>query len=116
MKPYTIALLLAGLALAGCSSKQTVTYTAPTTASNPQVLLLGEVHDNKEGHKLRFDDLRQRVEAGWRPVIAMEQFDRESQGLLDEAQKGCLDASCLINVMSKKGGTGSFTTRSSSSR
>ncbi|KQZ42411.1 ChaN family lipoprotein [Duganella sp. Root1480D1] len=103
MKPYTIALLLAGLALAGCSSKQTVTYTAHITASNPQVLLLGEVHDNKEGHKLRFEDLRQRVEAGWRPAIAMEQFDRESQGLLDEAQKGCLDASCVINVMNKKG-------------
>ncbi|WP_028104623.1 ChaN family lipoprotein [Pseudoduganella violaceinigra] len=103
MKPYTFALLLAGLALAGCSSKETVAYTAPSAASNPQVLLLGEVHDNKEGHKLRFEDLRQRVEAGWRPAIAMEQFDRETQAMLDEAQKGCLDASCLITVMGKKG-------------
>jgi uncharacterized iron-regulated protein len=103
MKPYTVALLLAGLALAGCSSKNTVTYNTPSTASNPQVLLLGEVHDNKEGHKLRYEDLRQRVEAGWRPAIAMEQFDRESQGLLDEAQKGCLDAYCVIKVMDKKG-------------
>jgi len=103
MKPYTVALLLAGLALAGCSSKNTVTYTAPSTASNPQVLLLGEVHDNKAGHKLRYEELRRRVEAGWRPTIAMEQFDRESQGLLDEAQKGCLDAYCLIQVMDKKG-------------
>jgi len=104
MKPITFALLLAGLALAGCSSKQTIAYTAPnSTISNPQVLLLGEVHDNKEGHKLRFADLRQRVEAGWRPVIAMEQFDRESQGMLDEAQKGCLDAYCLIKAMDKKG-------------
>ena len=103
MKPYTFALLLAGLALAGCSSKQTVAYTTPVAASNPQVLLMGEVHDNKEGHKLRFEDLRQRVEAGWRPAIAMEQFDRETQGLLNEAQKGCLDASCVIKVMDKKG-------------
>lgn len=103
MKPTTIVMLLAGLALAGCSSKGTVAYTAPSTASNPQVLLLGEVHDNKEGHKLRFEELRQRVEAGWRPAIAMEQFDRESQGLLDEAQKGCLDAYCVIKVMDKKG-------------
>jgi uncharacterized iron-regulated protein len=102
MKSTTIALLLAGLALAGCSSKQTVTYTGPSAASNPQVLLLGEVHDNKEGHKLRFDDLRQRVEAGWRPVIAMEQFDRETQDLLNDAQKGCLDASCVIRVMHSK--------------
>lgn len=103
MKSTTIALLLAGLALAGCSSRKTVEYTVPAAASNPQVLLLGEVHDNKEGHKLRFQDLRQRVEAGWRPVIAMEQFDRESQGLLDAAQKGCLDAYCVIKVMDKKG-------------
>jgi uncharacterized iron-regulated protein len=103
MKPTTTVLLLAGLALAGCSSKQTISYTGPAAASNPQVLLLGEVHDNKEGHRLRFEELRQRVDAGWRPVIAMEQFDRETQGLLDEAQKGCLDASCVISVMNKKG-------------
>ncbi|MYN02497.1 hypothetical protein GTP41_10345 [Pseudoduganella sp. DS3] len=103
MKSNTVAWLLAALALAGCSSsKKPVEYTAPATASNPQVLLLGEVHDNKEGHKLRFEDLKRRVEAGWRPAIAMEQFDRETQGLLDEAQKGCLDASCVIKVMESK--------------
>ena len=79
------------------------TRSAPATASNPQVLLLGEVHDNKEGHKLRFEDLRRRVEAGWRPGIAMVQLDREYQGLLDDAQKGCLDAYCVIKVMDKKG-------------
>ena len=102
MKFHTIALLLAGATLAGCSGKQTVAYTAPANASNPQVLLLGEVHDNKDGHRLRYDELRQRVEAGWRPAIAMEQFDRESQALLDDAQKGCLDASCVIKVINNK--------------
>jgi uncharacterized iron-regulated protein len=45
------------------------------------VLLLGEVHDNAQGHKLRYELLRQRVEAGWRPAIVMEQFDRENQDL-----------------------------------
>ncbi|MCE3262987.1 MAG: hypothetical protein K0R43_2066 [Pseudoduganella sp.] len=104
MKPISIAALLAALALAACGSKHAVHDAAPAGASlsNPQVLLLGEVHDNKEGHRLRLDELRRRVEAGWRPVIAMEQFDRETQGLLDEAQKGCLDASCLIKVMGGK--------------
>jgi len=99
MKLHTIALLLAGALLAGCSGRKTVPDAAPAGASNPQVLLLGEVHDNKEGHRLRLEDLRQRVQAGWRPVIAMEQFDRDKQDLLDDAQKGCLDASCLIRVM-----------------
>ena len=65
---------------------------------NPQVLLLGEVHDNPHGHRQRYELLRQRVEAGWRPAVAMEQFDRENQDLLDKAQKGCLDAACVIKV------------------
>jgi uncharacterized iron-regulated protein len=66
---------------------------------NPQVLLLGEVHDNAQGHKLRYELLRQRVEDGWRPAIVMEQFDRENQAALTQAQKGCLDAQCVIRVV-----------------
>ena len=76
------------LALGGCAG-----------GPNPQVLLLGEVHDNVQGHKLRYELLRQRVEGGWRPAIVMEQFDREDQDLLNKAQKGCLDAQCVIRVV-----------------
>ncbi|WP_395402472.1 ChaN family lipoprotein [Pseudoduganella sp. UC29_106] len=105
MKRLTI--LLAATALAGCSffSKKSNSDLPAVVAApaNPQVLLLGEVHDNAQGHKLRFDELKRRVEAGWRPVIAMEQFDRDKQERLDSAQKGCLDASCLIKVMSGPG-------------
>lgn len=103
MKRLTI--LLATAMLAGCGlfskSTETVVVTPPAAAgpANPQVLLLGEVHDNAQGHKLRFEELKRRVDAGWRPVIAMEQFDRDSQQRLDSAQKGCLDAGCLIKVM-----------------
>jgi uncharacterized iron-regulated protein len=57
------------------------------------------VHDNAEGHKRRYELLRQRVEAGWRPAIVMEQFDRENQDVLTKAQKGCLDAQCVIRVV-----------------
>ena len=39
------------------------------------------------------------VESGWRPVIAMEQFDRENQALLSKAQQDCADAECVIKVM-----------------
>jgi uncharacterized iron-regulated protein len=70
-----------------------------SAGANPQVLMLGEVHDNAQGHQLRYELLRQRVEAGWRPAIVMEQFDRENQAALAEAQKGCLDAQCVIRVV-----------------
>jgi len=107
------AAVLALLAsLAGCAGRfgwpasAKAPAAAPAAAAaqpNPQVLLLGEVHDNPQGHRQRYELLRQRVEAGWRPAIAMEQFDRENQDLLDKAQKGCLDAACVIRVA---GGTG----------
>lgn len=98
----SIAALLPVLALlAGCAGGASRPAAAPAASSalpNPQVLLLGEVHDNAEGHRLRYELLRQRVEAGWRPAIAMEQFDRENQDLLTKAQAGCLDAACVIRV------------------
>lgn len=89
------------LALAGGLSACSVlrpTVEAPEPAGNPQVLLLGEVHDNVQGHRLRYEALRKRVEAGWRPAIAMEQFDREQQGLLSKAQQVCLDADCIVRA------------------
>jgi uncharacterized iron-regulated protein len=91
----------AALALAGCASGGKPGATPAQdllAAKNPQVLMLGEVHDNLQGHKLRYELLRERVEAGWRPVIVMEQFDRENQDVLSKAQKGCADAQCLIQV------------------
>jgi uncharacterized iron-regulated protein len=94
--------LAAAVLLAGCASAGKP-VAAPTPglleAKNPQVLLLGEVHDNVQGHKLRYELLRQRVEAGWRPTLVMEQFDRENQDLVDKAQKGCADAQCVIQVV-----------------
>lgn len=97
---YRVCVPAAAL-LAGCASGGKPA-AAPATdlpgPGNPQVLLLGEVHDHAQGHKLRYELLRQRVEAGWRPAIVMEQFDRENQDLLDRAQKNCLDAQCVIQV------------------
>ena len=98
------------LALSGCAngnragaessmSSQVAPAVAAPVGPNPHVLLMGEVHDNTQGHRLRYDLLRQRVEGGWRPAIVMEQFDREDQDLLNKAQKGCLDAQCVIRVV-----------------
>lgn len=67
---------------------------APPAA--PRVLLLGEVHDNAAGHAARAALLRKELEAGWRPAIAMEQFDTGQQAALDAAMAECADAACVI--------------------
>ncbi|MDE2407257.1 MAG: ChaN family lipoprotein [Xanthomonadaceae bacterium] len=74
--------------LVGC------THTAP--ASTPRLLLLGEVHDSAEGHAARLAMLKGRLEAGWRPAIAMEQFDTAQQPALDAAMTACADADCVV--------------------
>lgn len=75
-------------ALAAC------THNTPAAAAD--VLLLGETHDNAEGHRMRAALLRDRIEAGWRPAIAMEQFDTGQQAALDAAMRECADADCVL--------------------
>jgi uncharacterized iron-regulated protein len=63
------------------------------------VVLLGEVHDNAQQHRLRLDVLRRAFAAGWRPAIVMEQFDRERQGEIDRARRERpADAQHVIDV------------------
>ncbi len=50
-----------------------------------QFILLGEVHDNPEHHRLQADLLRALIARGRRPALAMEQFDREFQPTIDAA-------------------------------
>lgn len=84
-------------ALAAC------THAAPTTA--PRMLLLGEVHDSAAGHAARAALLRRELEAGWRPAIAMEQFDTAQQAALDAAMQDCGDAACVVaRVVAGKSG------------
>ena len=91
IRPLPLALLLT-TALTACQHTPTA---APSTAS-PEVLLMGEVHDNAEGHAARAKLLREKIEAGWRPTIAMEQFDTDHQADLDSAMQTCADAACVI--------------------
>ena len=51
------------------------------------VVLLGEVHDNAAQHRLRLAALQRAFAAGWRPSIAMEQFDRGRQADIDRARR-----------------------------
>ena len=50
-------------------------------------VLLGEVHDNAAQHALRVAALRRLVEAGARPAIAFEQFDRQRQADIDRVRR-----------------------------
>lgn len=91
-----LALLCGALALSGCAGR-------PAPPEHPQVLLLGEVHDNPGGHRQRLADLRRLVEAGWRPAIAMEQFDHGQQARLSAAQRDCADADCVLRALAGPG-------------
>jgi len=83
----TLLALSLSIALAAC---------AHVPSPRSRVLLLGEVHDNAAGHAARAAWLREEIAAGWRPVIAMEQFDTGQQAALDAAMRECTDAACVI--------------------
>lgn len=88
--------------VAGCSHAPSPEPTAP---AGPPLWLLGEVHDNAAGHQARLQVLEARIEAGWRPAIAMEQFDRGQQVALNAAVARCRDAACVVDrVVTGKSG------------
>ena len=93
---------LAVATLAACSSipcdEPVAKPLAPQLVAS-QLVLLGEVHDSAEGHKRRLDALTAAVASGWKPAIAMEQFDREQQPALDAAMAKCADADCVIDAV-----------------
>ena len=63
------------------------------------IVLLGEIHDNAEHHRQRLEIVRRAFSAGWRPAIAMEQFDRERQTDIDRARRERPhDAQHVINL------------------
>lgn len=84
-------------------------FTWETRLQGNALILLGEVHDNAGQHRLRLDVLRRALASGWRPAIAMEQFDREHQKEIDAARRERpLDADYLIGkAVSAQGGPGS---------
>jgi uncharacterized iron-regulated protein len=78
--------LVLPLALAACA------FTPPPIAQEARlrgdtIALLGEIHDNADAHRMRLAMLRRALAAGWRPVIAMEQFDLQRQPDIDRARR-----------------------------
>jgi uncharacterized iron-regulated protein len=80
------AVLLLASACAACTTTARVNDWEPRLHGNA-VVLLGELHDNAEQHRLRLAALESAFAAGWRPAIAMEQFDREHQADIERARR-----------------------------
>ncbi len=55
-------------------------------AASARLVLLGEIHDNADHHRLQAEVLAALLKAGRTPVLAMEQFDLEHQSALDAAR------------------------------
>lgn len=55
-------------------------------ASASPLVILGEVHDNGEHHRLQAEVLEALLRAGRTPALAMEQFDHANQTALDAAR------------------------------
>ena len=81
-----VALRLIACVLAGCAVLAP-RYDWEERLRGDAVVLLGEVHDNPEQHRQRLAVLRRAFVAGWRPAIAMEQFDRERQADIERARR-----------------------------
>lgn len=99
----TLSSVLAALSLAACAlvpkipaGSVNAVPTPPEPLRAAPIWLLGEVHDSAAAHQSRWRDLAQRVEAGWRPALVMEQFDRERQADLQAAMRDCADADCVV--------------------
>jgi uncharacterized iron-regulated protein len=75
-----LLMLVAWLALSACGHRpEPLRLTAP-------VLLLGEVHDNAAGHRLRLAAFDELLARGDRPALVLEQFDRGDQAVIDTAR------------------------------
>ena len=84
-------------ALCGANGPDSAHFPWEDRLHGDAIVLLGEVHDNAVQHGLRLEVLRRAFEAGWRPAIAMEQFDREHQVDIERARmERPLDANYLI--------------------
>jgi uncharacterized iron-regulated protein len=93
-----LALSIALAALCRAVGGEPAPYPWEDRLRGDAIVLLGEVHDNPVQQRLRLEVLSRAFAAGWRPAIAMEQFDREHQADIERARsEHPLDASYLID-------------------
>ena len=96
--------MLCAAALAALVACSTPATTPPLRFTQP-VVLLGEVHDNATQHALRLEAFRAWLDDGARPALALEQFDRDKQAVIDRllAQTPRPDADALIAAAGGRG-------------
>ncbi|HEY2561451.1 MAG TPA: ChaN family lipoprotein [Caldimonas sp.] len=86
MRTTVAVSLLLALVLGACATVPD-RFGWETRLRGDSVVLLGEVHDNPEQHRLRLAVLERAFAAGWRPAIVMEQFDRDHQADIEQARR-----------------------------
>ena len=94
-----LALTLFGTLLAAAPPSQDL----KTPQDGTRIFFLGEIHDNEHGHQRRLERVKQLIEQGPQPVVAMEQFDRENQAVLDAALSQCPDVDCVLAKAGTRG-------------
>ncbi len=97
--PHRLRCAIAVLALTVSSTSFATAPQSPdvkTLLGSKTIFFLGEIHDNEHGHQRRLEQVRQLIEQGPQPVVAMEQFDRENQAVLDAALSQCPDVDCVL--------------------
>ena len=92
--PCNKLLVLAVICLSLSAAAQSLDSQARKGTAN--IFLMGEIHDNAHGHKLRLESVMSLIAQGHRPVVVMEQFDRDNQSALDLALASCDDADCVL--------------------
>jgi uncharacterized iron-regulated protein len=65
---------------------------------NCDVIFLGEQHDNDSGHRFQLDVITSLVSHGHHVVISMEQFERDTQGALDDYLAGRIDEQTFLTA------------------
>jgi uncharacterized iron-regulated protein len=83
---HLIGLLLCAALLACRTPDSLAPDTWERHLTSDAIVMLGEVHDNVEVHRMRLEVLKRALAAGWRPAIVMEQFDIEHQADIERAR------------------------------
>jgi uncharacterized iron-regulated protein len=91
----------AAVLIAACSTSN----PAPLRFNQP-VVLLGEVHDNAAQHVLRLAAFKALLDSGARPALALEQFDRDKQALIDGLRAQTAPAPDADALIAAAGGNG----------
>ncbi len=76
-----------GALTAACAAPAAVEPRWQHRLAGNALVLLGEVHDNADGQQQRATTLRTALLRGWRPALAMEQFDHARQPQIDKARR-----------------------------